>query len=160
MCTEGGGLLSHRLVFFLNGTITSKQNAFSFQKPVWGSKEFRSFVFMPTDYPWATVRAVRLVLWCESSSEMIWRSQWGKVKIEVESDWVTGAGVGLEAGHRARQAAWPRRDPESHWGWDKKSLVQQDVWFPRGKASLSSCAALTATLLTGHVFLLFKPFPS
>lgn len=68
---RGGGLLSHRLVFFLNGTITSKQNAFSFQKPVWGSKEFRSFVFMPTDYPWATVRAVRLVLWCESSSKMI-----------------------------------------------------------------------------------------
>lgn len=49
---NGESVLSHGLTVFLNGTITSKQNAFSFQKLVWGSKEFRSFVFMPPDHLW------------------------------------------------------------------------------------------------------------
>lgn len=34
---RGEGVLSHHLVFFSNGTISSKQNAFSFRKLVWGS---------------------------------------------------------------------------------------------------------------------------
>lgn len=43
-------MLSQRLVFFLNGAITSKQEASSFQKLVLGSKEFRCFAFVPRDF--------------------------------------------------------------------------------------------------------------
>ena len=45
-----GGMLSQCLVFFLNGTITSKQDASSFQKLVLGPKEFRCFALVPIDF--------------------------------------------------------------------------------------------------------------
>lgn len=47
--STGEGVLSRRLLIFLKGIITSKQDASFFQELVLGSEDFSCFAFVPAD---------------------------------------------------------------------------------------------------------------
>ena len=157
--TGMGGMLCQWLAFFLNGTIMSNQDVSCFQKLVLCSKEFRCFVFVPTDSSQDSRegRPAGMLAWELISDEVQDAVGKGTPRRKASVGW----GQGLASRQGACKAGQPGQEQTLEATGVKIKVSGVAGFLVHQRESKSHCfIAVNLTLLKACVFLSFKPFPS